>query len=77
MLALLRRTQWLAICVATCLATILPISAYQILPGQQSTSASGTTSSKATAADLRHFLIQRMEEALERKLITAPVLEAS
>jgi MscS family membrane protein len=51
MLALLRRTQWLAICVATCLATILPISAYQILPGQQSTSASGTTSSKATAAD--------------------------
>ena len=33
--------------------------------------------SKATAADLRHFLVQRMEEALERKLITAPVLEAS
>ncbi len=51
MLALLRRTQWLAICVATCLATILPISAYQLLPGQQSTSASGTTSSKGTPAD--------------------------
>jgi len=33
--------------------------------------------SKATAADLRQFLVQRMEEALERKLITAPVLEAS
>jgi hypothetical protein len=33
--------------------------------------------SKATAADLRLFLVQRMEEALERKLITAPVLEAS
>jgi DNA repair protein RecO (recombination protein O) len=33
--------------------------------------------SKRTAADLRLFLIQRMEEAIERKLITAPVLEAS
>jgi DNA repair protein RecO (recombination protein O) len=33
--------------------------------------------SKDTAADLRHFLIQRMEEAMERRLITAPVLEAS
>jgi DNA repair protein RecO (recombination protein O) len=33
--------------------------------------------SKGTAADLRHFLVQRMEEAIERKLITAPVLEAS
>jgi DNA repair protein RecO (recombination protein O) len=33
--------------------------------------------SKATAADLRQFLVQRMEEAIERKLITAPVLEAS
>jgi DNA repair protein RecO (recombination protein O) len=33
--------------------------------------------SKATAAGLRQFLVQRMEEAIERKLITAPVLEAS
>ena len=33
--------------------------------------------SKERAADLRHFLIQRMEEAVERRLITAPVLEAS
>jgi DNA repair protein RecO (recombination protein O) len=33
--------------------------------------------SKDTAADLRHFLVQRMEEAMERRLITAPVLEAS
>ena len=33
--------------------------------------------SKQTAADLRMFLIQRMEEAIERRLITAPVLEAS
>jgi DNA repair protein RecO (recombination protein O) len=33
--------------------------------------------SKETAADLRQFLIQRMEEAIERRLITAPVLEAS
>ena len=33
--------------------------------------------SKETAADLRRFLVQRMEEAIERKLITAPVLEAS
>ena len=32
---------------------------------------------KATGADLRRFLVQRMEEAIERKLITAPVLEAS
>lgn len=32
---------------------------------------------KDTAADLRHFLVQRMEDALERRLITAPVLEAS
>jgi len=32
---------------------------------------------KETAADLRRFLIQRMEEATERRLITAPVLEAS
>src|SRR6202162_1134841 len=47
MLALLRRTLWLAIC----LAAVLPATAYQLLPGQQSTSANGTTSSKATAAD--------------------------
>jgi DNA repair protein RecO (recombination protein O) len=33
--------------------------------------------SKDTAADLRRFLVQRMEEALERRLITAPVLEAT
>jgi DNA repair protein RecO len=33
--------------------------------------------SKGTAADLRRFLVERMEEAIERKLITAPVLEAS
>ena len=32
---------------------------------------------KDTAADLRRFLIQRMEETTERRLITAPVLEAS
>jgi DNA repair protein RecO (recombination protein O) len=33
--------------------------------------------SRDTAADLRRFAIQRMEEAMERRLITAPVLEAS
>jgi DNA repair protein RecO (recombination protein O) len=33
--------------------------------------------SRETAADLRRFLVQRMEETIERKLITAPVLEAS
>ena len=33
--------------------------------------------SKETAADLRRFLVQRMEDAIERRLITAPVLEAS
>jgi DNA repair protein RecO (recombination protein O) len=38
---------------------------------------SGGGWSKETAADLRRFLLQRMEEAIERKLITAPVLEAS
>jgi hypothetical protein len=32
---------------------------------------------KEKAADLRRFLIQRMEDATERRLITAPVLEAS
>ena len=32
---------------------------------------------KETAADLRRFLIQRMEDTTERRLITAPVLEAS
>ena len=32
---------------------------------------------KETAADLRRFLIQQMEDAIERRLITAPVLEAS
>ena len=38
---------------------------------------SGGGWSRQTAADLRRFLIQRMEEATERRLITAPVLEAS
>jgi DNA repair protein RecO (recombination protein O) len=38
---------------------------------------SGGEWAKGTAADLRHFLVQRMEEAIERRLITAPVLEAS
>jgi len=38
---------------------------------------SGGAWSKGTAADLRRFLVQRMEEAIERRLITAPVLEAS
>jgi DNA repair protein RecO (recombination protein O) len=38
---------------------------------------SGDGWSKDTAADLRRFLLQRMEEAIERRLITAPVLEAS
>jgi len=33
--------------------------------------------SRETAADLRRFLVQRMEEAIERKLITVQVLEAS
>jgi hypothetical protein len=33
--------------------------------------------SRDTATDLRRFLIQRMEEAMERRLITAPFLEAS
>jgi DNA repair protein RecO (recombination protein O) len=33
--------------------------------------------SRDTASDLRRFLVQRMEEATERRLITAPVLEAS
>jgi len=37
---------------------------------------SGGGWSKDTAADLRRFLIQRMEDAIERRLITAPVLEA-
>jgi MscS family membrane protein len=47
MFGLLRRTLWLTIC----LAAVLPATAYQLLPGQQSTSANGTTSSKGTAAD--------------------------
>jgi DNA repair protein RecO (recombination protein O) len=32
--------------------------------------------SKTTAADLRRFLIRQIEDHVERKLITAPVLEA-
>ncbi|MEO7653136.1 MAG: DNA repair protein RecO [Bryobacteraceae bacterium] len=32
--------------------------------------------SKEASADLRHFLLQQMEEAIERKLVTAAVLEA-
>ena len=31
---------------------------------------------KATAADLRRFLVRQMEEHVERRLITAPALEA-
>ena len=31
---------------------------------------------KATAADLRRFLIRQIEEHIERRLITAPILEA-
>jgi DNA repair protein RecO (recombination protein O) len=31
---------------------------------------------KSTAADLRHFLIRRIEEHVERRLITVPMLEA-
>jgi DNA repair protein RecO (recombination protein O) len=31
---------------------------------------------KSTAADLRHFLIRRIEEHVERRLITVPILEA-
>jgi DNA repair protein RecO (recombination protein O) len=38
---------------------------------------SGGEWQRQTAADLRRFLVQRMEEAIERRLITAPVLEAS
>ncbi len=32
--------------------------------------------SRDTAQDLRHFLAQQMEAHIERKLVTAPVLEA-
>jgi DNA repair protein RecO (recombination protein O) len=32
--------------------------------------------SRDTGADLRQFLVHRMEEAIERKLVTPPVLEA-
>jgi DNA repair protein RecO (recombination protein O) len=32
---------------------------------------------KETAAGLRRFLVQRMEEHVERKLVTAPILEAA
>jgi DNA repair protein RecO (recombination protein O) len=31
---------------------------------------------KATAADLRRFLIRKIEEHVERRLVTAPILEA-
>ncbi len=34
------------------------------------------TWSKATASDLRRFLVRQMEEHIERRLITAPALEA-
>ena len=47
MLSCLQRTLWLAIC----LAMIVPASAYQVLPGQQSTSASATSSKNGDAAD--------------------------
>ena len=32
--------------------------------------------SRTTAQDLRHFLVQQMEAHVERRLVTAPVLEA-
>jgi DNA repair protein RecO (recombination protein O) len=32
---------------------------------------------KELAAGLRRFLVQRMEEHIERKLVTAPILEAA
>ncbi len=37
---------------------------------------SGRDWSRETAADLRHFLVQRIETQIERKLLAAPVLEA-
>jgi DNA repair protein RecO (recombination protein O) len=36
----------------------------------------GLTWTKDTAADLRRFLVRQLEEHVERKLITVPVLEA-
>ncbi len=32
--------------------------------------------SKETCADLRHFLVQQLENHIERRLVTAPILEA-
>ena len=32
---------------------------------------------QSTAADLRRFLIQQIESHIERRLVTAPVLEAA
>jgi DNA repair protein RecO (recombination protein O) len=37
---------------------------------------SGREWSKATASDLRRFLVREMEQHIERKLITVPMLEA-
>jgi DNA repair protein RecO (recombination protein O) len=31
---------------------------------------------RETAADLRHFLVRRIEEQIERRLLTVPLLEA-
>src|SRR5438128_12571059 len=47
MFPLLKRALWLAIC----LTLILPASAYQILPGQPSSSGNGTTPANGSAAD--------------------------
>ena len=32
---------------------------------------------RETAADLRHFLVRQIENHIERRLITAPTLEAA
>jgi hypothetical protein len=32
---------------------------------------------RETAADLRHFLVRQIEHHIERRLITAPALEAA
>jgi DNA repair protein RecO (recombination protein O) len=37
---------------------------------------SQTAWSRETCADLRRFLVQQIERHIERKLMTAPVLEA-
>ena len=45
-------------------------------PIEQITGDAGHEWTRETAADLRRYLIQRIEESIERKLLTAPVLEA-